>query len=66
MEILLESDVSLDSADLITEKLKERMGKLKRRVDFYSVEDELKNVIKEIISENQNRFDILNPGKNHI
>ncbi|KQB34977.1 signal recognition particle-docking protein FtsY [Acidiplasma cupricumulans] len=63
MEILLESDVSLDSADLITEKLKERMGKLKRRVDFYSVEDELKNVIKEIISENQNRFDILNPGK---
>ncbi len=51
-ETLLEADVSFDVTEMIINKLKTNLGKLKRKVDYAGVEVELKNVIREIILNN--------------
>ncbi len=63
-ETLLESDVSFDSTQMIIESLKNSMGKLKKRVDYKFIENELKKTIKgEITKNNGGSINILNANK---
>lgn len=61
--ILLESDVSFESAEKIVEIFRDRMGKVKRKIDYQVVLDELKETLREILAEFDTDFDFLNPGK---
>jgi fused signal recognition particle receptor len=59
-ETLLEADVSFDATGEIINKLKSNLGKIKRKIDYGTVEAELKNVIKDIINKNNaNTIDLL-------
>ncbi len=63
-ETLLESDVSFDSTRMIIESLRKNMGKIKRKVDYKFIEQELKNTIKEVIAKNNDgAVNILNVDK---
>ena len=61
---LLESDVSFDATEEIIEQLKTNLGKIKRKVDYSIVQDELKKVIMDVIDKNNNEtVDLLNIDK---
>ena len=63
-ETLLESDVSFDATEEIIEQLKTNLGKIKRKVDYSIVQDELKKVIMDLIDKNNNEtLDLLNIDK---
>jgi len=63
-ETLLESDVTFDATETIVNTLKSNLGKIKRKMDYDVIENELKIVIKNIINENNNNsIDILNVNK---
>ncbi|WP_337860675.1 signal recognition particle-docking protein FtsY [Ferroplasma sp.] len=63
-ETLLEADVSFDATEQIINNLKSNLGKVKRKIDYASVESELKDVIKQIINaNNSNAIDILSVEK---
>ena len=63
-ETLLESDVSFDATEEIIERLKANLGKIKRKVDYSIVQDELKKVIMDLIDKNNNEtLDLLNIDK---
>jgi fused signal recognition particle receptor len=51
-ETLLEADVSYDATEEIIEKLKANLGKLKRKIDYPVVEEELKSVVRDVIQNN--------------
>ncbi len=63
-ESLLEADVSFDAAEEITEQLKIRLGKLKRKVDYNAVQEQLKEAIRELVNKNnENSLDLLKVQK---
>ncbi|MEM0139190.1 MAG: signal recognition particle-docking protein FtsY [Ferroplasma sp.] len=63
-ESLLESDVNYDTVEEITEKLTSNLGKIKRKVDYNTVQVELRSVIKDIITDNnRNSIDLLSVDK---
>jgi fused signal recognition particle receptor len=63
-ETLLESDVSFDAAEEIIKQLKANLGKIKRKVDYSTVQNELKNVIRDLINKNNNQVvDLLHIDK---
>lgn len=63
-ETLLESDVSFDATEEIIGQLKANLGKIKRKVDYSTVQDELKKVIMDLIDKNNNEtVDLLNIDK---
>ncbi len=63
-ETLLESDVSFDATEEIIEQLKSNLGKIKRKVDYSTVQDELKNVIRDVVNKNNMpAIDLLNVDK---
>ena len=63
-ETLLESDVSFDATEEIIEQLKANLGKIKRKVDYSTVQDELKKVIRNLIDKNNNQIvDLVNIDK---
>lgn len=62
-EILLEADVSYDTTENIVTAFEERLGKVKRKVDYHVIKEELKNTLKDLIAEPEDGIDILNPGK---
>ena len=51
-ETLLEADVSYDATEEIIQKLKANLGKLKRKIDYPVVEEELKSVVRDVIQNN--------------
>lgn len=61
--ILLEADVSYDSAERIVEMFTDRMGKVKRKIDYQLVLSELKETIRDVLSEQKSELDFLEPGK---
>ena len=63
-ETLLESDVSFDATEDIIGQLKTRLGKIKRKVDYSTVQNELKNVIRDVITKNNlNSINLLDVDK---
>ncbi|WMT52191.1 MAG: signal recognition particle-docking protein FtsY [Ferroplasma sp.] len=63
-ETLLESDVSFDATEEIIGQLKANLGKIKRKVDYSTVQNELKNVIRDLVNRNNNQaVDLLNIDK---
>lgn len=61
--VLLEADVSFESAEKIVESFKDRLGKVKKKIDYQLVQDELKETIRDILTEQDTGLDFLNPGK---
>lgn len=61
--VLLEADVSFESAEKIVELFQERLGKVKRKVDYQLILGELRETIREILAEQETDMDFLNPGK---
>ncbi len=63
-ETLLESDVSFDATEEIIGQLKSNLVKIKRRIDYSTVQNELKNVIRDLVNKNNNQAtDLLNIDK---
>ncbi len=63
-QILLESDVTFDATETIVTSLKNNLGKIKRKMDYDIIEEQLKMVIKNLINKNNdNSIDILNVDK---
>lgn len=63
MNVLLEADVSLESAEKIVDKFQDRLGKVKRKVDYQLILEVLKDTIRDILTEQKPELDFLNPGK---
>ncbi|AKA48667.1 cell division protein FtsY [uncultured archaeon] len=61
--ILLEADVSYDSAGKIVEMFRDRLGKVKKKIDYQLVLEELKETIREVLSAQDSDLDFLSPGK---
>ncbi len=61
--ILLEADVSFDSAEQIVEMFRERLGKVKKKIDYQLILEELKETIRDVLSSQRSDLDFLNPGK---
>ena len=61
--ILLDSDVSFDTTEKIIEDMDTFIRKSKKRVSMDNVKVALRETLKEIMSSESPRFDILNPGK---
>lgn len=61
--ILLESDVSLDTAEKIVDDLSGFISASKKRVSLSDMRIALRDSLEGILSENASDFDVLNPGK---
>lgn len=61
--LLLESDVSFDSAEKIVDMFTEKLGKVKKKIDYQLVLEVLKETIREVLSSQRSELDFLNPGK---
>lgn len=61
--ILLESDVSFDTAERITGEMADFISRVKKRISRTEVMDALRESLTNILTENTTDFDMLNPGK---
>ena len=61
--ILLESDVSFDTAERIIEDMSDFISRSKKRITVNEVREALKSSLENILSGNRLELDILNPGK---
>ncbi len=61
--ILLESDVSFDTAERIIDEMSDFISRVKKRITKAEVLDALKTSLTNILTENTSDFDVLNPGK---
>ena len=61
--ILLESDVSFDTAERIIGDMTDFISRVKKRITRTEVSEALKSSLTNILTENSTDFDILNPGK---
>lgn len=61
--ILLESDVSFDTAERIISDLEEFISRSKKRVGMNDVKGAVRNSVEEILRENETDIDLLNPKK---
>ena len=61
--ILLESDVSFDTAERIVDEMADFISRVKKRVSRTEVMDALRESLTNILTENTTDFDMLNPGK---
>ena len=61
--LLLEADVSFESSEQIVEMFRDRLGKVKKKIDYQLVLDELKETIRDVLSSQKSDLDFLNPGK---
>ena len=61
--ILLESDVSFDTAERIISDLENFISGSKKRVGMKDVKRELRASVEEILRENETNIDLLNPPK---
>ncbi len=61
--ILLEADVSFESAERIVDLFRDKMGKVRKKVDYQAVVEVLRETLQEILDEHSSDLDFLNPGK---
>lgn len=61
--LLLEADVSFDSAGKIVEIFRDNLGKTKKKIDYQLVLDILRDTVREVLSSQESELDFLNPGK---
>lgn len=61
--VLLESDVSFDTAERIIDDLSSFISASKKRVSASDVRGAIRESLENILSENESSFEILNPGK---
>ena len=61
--ILLESDVSFDTAERIISDLENFISRSKKRVSMSDVKTAVKESVESILQENESGIDLLNPGK---
>lgn len=61
--ILLESDVSFDTAERIIEDMSDFINRSKKRITMVEVREALKESLEDILSENRTDIDLMNPSK---
>lgn len=61
--ILLESDVSFDTAERVIDQMSDFIARSKKRITRTEVTRSLRESLEKILSGNASDFDILNPGK---
>ncbi|AAT44101.1 signal recognition particle-docking protein FtsY [Picrophilus oshimae] len=62
-EILIESDVSFESAERIVEMLKNREKKLSRKISYDDIKSNLRSVLYDVLSQAKSDLDLLNVDK---